>query len=63
MRYGIAVSNAGAYSDVQALVRLAHAAESAGWDGFFLWDHIVFGPEPVVDPCGALSESAPSAVR
>lgn len=30
------------------LVSLAVAAEEAGWDGFFLWDHVVVPDEPVV---------------
>ena len=30
------------------LVSLAVAAEEAGWDGFFLWDHVVVPGEPVV---------------
>ncbi len=58
MRYGVAVPNAGAYSGIRTLVQLAQEAEAAGWDGFFLWDHIVFGPEPVVDPWVALTAIA-----
>lgn len=30
------------------LIELAVAAEAAGWDGFFLWDHILYS-EPVRD--------------
>ncbi|MEU7478775.1 LLM class flavin-dependent oxidoreductase [Lentzea sp. NPDC042327] len=34
--------------DPAELVSLAVAAEEAGWDGFFLWDHVVVPDEPVV---------------
>jgi probable F420-dependent oxidoreductase len=49
------------------LVRLGIAAEAAGFDGFFLWDHIVFsntgeGP-PIVDPWLVLAVVAASTSR
>ena len=49
---GIAVPNFG--EEPSGLIELGVAAESAGFDGFFLWDHIVFsnrgdGP-PIIDP-------------
>jgi hypothetical protein len=31
------------------MVNLAHEAEDAGWDGFFLWDHVIW-KEPYVLP-------------
>jgi hypothetical protein len=40
MKYGIHVPNFGAYSDARVLAKLARDAEQAGWDGFFLWDHL-----------------------
>lgn len=48
--------------DPSDLVRLAVEAERAGFDGFFLWDHLVFadsglGP-PIVDPWAVLSVAA-----
>jgi probable F420-dependent oxidoreductase len=50
----------------QPLVRLARAAEAAGWYGFFIWD--VFGgdsaaPTPVVDPWIALAAIAATTER
>src|SRR5262249_21249486 len=50
--------------DPMELVRLGIAAEAAGFDGFFLWDHIVFsntgeGP-PIVDPWLVLAVVAAS---
>ena len=45
--------------DPHELVRLAVEAEQAGFDGFFLWDHIVFADDgqgpPIVDPWAVLS--------
>ena len=40
MRMGMSVPTFGDFADVRALADLAAAAESGGWDGFFLWDHI-----------------------
>ena len=56
----------GAFGDVHALVELAIAAEEAGWDGFFLWDHLLYEADvPLVDAWVALSAiaSATSRVR
>jgi alkanesulfonate monooxygenase SsuD/methylene tetrahydromethanopterin reductase-like flavin-dependent oxidoreductase (luciferase family) len=49
---GIAIPNFG--EDPAELIQLGVDAEAAGFDGFFLWDHIVFsntgdGP-PILDP-------------
>jgi alkanesulfonate monooxygenase SsuD/methylene tetrahydromethanopterin reductase-like flavin-dependent oxidoreductase (luciferase family) len=40
LRRGVAIPCFG--TDPAALIRLGVAAEAAGFDGFFLWDHIVF---------------------
>jgi alkanesulfonate monooxygenase SsuD/methylene tetrahydromethanopterin reductase-like flavin-dependent oxidoreductase (luciferase family) len=53
--------NFGPFGDVDALVELAVAAESAGWDGFFIWDHIALGEQderPIADPWVALTAIA-----
>lgn len=42
MRYGIYASVFGEFADPRTLSDLAHMAEAAGWDGFFLWDHILY---------------------
>jgi alkanesulfonate monooxygenase SsuD/methylene tetrahydromethanopterin reductase-like flavin-dependent oxidoreductase (luciferase family) len=52
LRRGIAVPNFG--DDPAELIELGVATERAGFDGYFLWDHIVFsnsgdGP-PILDP-------------
>lgn len=49
MRYAIYVPNFGSsLGDPSVLVSLAVAAEEAGWDGFFLWDHVVRPGESVL---------------
>jgi alkanesulfonate monooxygenase SsuD/methylene tetrahydromethanopterin reductase-like flavin-dependent oxidoreductase (luciferase family) len=41
MRFGLTVPNFGDLSDPVLMVELATQAEAVGWDGFFVWDHIV----------------------
>jgi alkanesulfonate monooxygenase SsuD/methylene tetrahydromethanopterin reductase-like flavin-dependent oxidoreductase (luciferase family) len=52
-------------SDPHLLVDLAVAAEAGGWDGVFLWDHIVYRPpvRAVSDPWVALSAIAAHTER
>lgn len=60
MRYALDLPNMGPFADPQLLVDLAREAEQAGWDGFFLWDHLG-GREPnlpLVDPWIALAAVA-----
>lgn len=64
MRFGINVPQVGPYGDPGVLARLAREAENAGWDGFFIWDHINVGwPDPVADPWIALAAIATSTER
>ena len=64
MRYALNVPNFGAYSDVRAMAALAREAEGAGWDGFFLWDHIHTEPAlPVADPWIELAAMALATER
>jgi alkanesulfonate monooxygenase SsuD/methylene tetrahydromethanopterin reductase-like flavin-dependent oxidoreductase (luciferase family) len=61
----IAVPNFG--EEPAHLIELGVAAEDAGFDGFFLWDHIVFsnrgdGP-PIIDPWLALAVVAARTSR
>lgn len=48
MRYGICVPNLGEFADPRQVAALARRAEDAGWDGFFVWDHVVFPHGDVV---------------
>jgi hypothetical protein len=65
MRHGICVPNLGEFIDPRAVADLARRAESAGWDGFFVWDHVVFpyGPVPVADPWTLLTVAALATER
>src|SRR2546425_7289485 len=64
MRYGVSTPNFGDYSDPRLLAELAREAEAAGWDGFFLWDHIVWPwHDTVADPWVALAVMAMSTER
>lgn len=61
MKYGIYAPNFGeTFGKPKLITELAIEAERAGWDGFFLWDHI-FNPEgfpDTVDPFIALTSVA-----
>ncbi|MFI5273021.1 MAG: LLM class flavin-dependent oxidoreductase [Ktedonobacterales bacterium] len=63
MEYGLSIPNWGDTSDPRTLAALAHDAEQAGWDGFFLWDHITFGPFPTSDPWVDLASIALATER
>ena len=41
MRYSINIPNFGDFADADTVARVAAAAEAAGWDGLFVWDHVV----------------------
>jgi alkanesulfonate monooxygenase SsuD/methylene tetrahydromethanopterin reductase-like flavin-dependent oxidoreductase (luciferase family) len=58
MKYGISVPNFGQFFQPRVLADLACRAEEAGFDGFFVWDHMLFWRnlnQPVCDPWVALA--------
>jgi alkanesulfonate monooxygenase SsuD/methylene tetrahydromethanopterin reductase-like flavin-dependent oxidoreductase (luciferase family) len=67
MRFAVYVPNFGTFGHVSTVVELAKAAEGAGWDGFFLWDHLLPGDDsrdgPVVDPWITLTAIAGATSR
>ena len=64
MYFAIDTPNFGDYSDPRLLAELAHEAEAAGWNGFFLWDHIgASWPFPICDPWIALAAMAMTTER
>ena len=63
MKFGIYLPNFGPYGDAHVLADLARDAEYAGWDGFFLWDHITGWKLPFVDPWVALTAIALNTQR
>jgi alkanesulfonate monooxygenase SsuD/methylene tetrahydromethanopterin reductase-like flavin-dependent oxidoreductase (luciferase family) len=61
IRFGVFLPNFGPFGDAAVLGDLAAAAEQHGWDGLFIWDHILFQDDPpqdVVDPWVALTAIA-----
>ncbi len=61
MQFAINIPNFGSFGDARLLAELAYEAEEAGWDGFFIWDHIGGTPDravPMVDPWVALAAMA-----
>jgi hypothetical protein len=53
----------GPLGDPAALVDLAVRAERAGWDGVFLWDHLVSSSMPIVDTWTTLGAIAAATER
>jgi len=64
-KFGLGVPNGGDFADPTRLAALARDAETAGWDGFFLWDHLVRRQpwQPMVDPWVALAAVAMATER
>ncbi|MEU5881443.1 LLM class flavin-dependent oxidoreductase [Spirillospora sp. NPDC047279] len=65
MRYGLCVPNLGEFAEARGTAELARRAEEAGWDGFFVWDHVVFpfGDHEVADPWVLLTLVAAATER
>jgi hypothetical protein len=66
MRFGLNMPNFAEFADPATVVDLARDAESAGWEGFFLWDHINFFGEmevPLADPWVLLAAVAQATER
>ena len=51
LKFGLYLPNFGDYSDPRAIAQLAAEAEAAGWEGVFLWDHLLW-EQPRVQPVG-----------
>jgi alkanesulfonate monooxygenase SsuD/methylene tetrahydromethanopterin reductase-like flavin-dependent oxidoreductase (luciferase family) len=65
LRQAIDVPPFGELADPRVLAGLAAAAEERGWDGFFVWDHIVYRApvRAVADPWVALAAVACATSR
>lgn len=66
MRFAINVPNFADYADPRNLVALAREAEAAGWDGLFVWDHILGDRHwrmPVADPWILMAAAAAATSR
>lgn len=61
MRHGIYCANFGALGDPSVLIEIAGRADAAGWEGFFLFDHLQIVPSrpvPIADPWIVLASVA-----
>jgi alkanesulfonate monooxygenase SsuD/methylene tetrahydromethanopterin reductase-like flavin-dependent oxidoreductase (luciferase family) len=63
MRFSINLPNFGDFADPRAVATVALAAEQAGWDGLFVWDHVVHDKQtrrgqPFGDPWILLTAAA-----
>lgn len=68
MRFSINIPNFGDFADARTVARLAVAAEQAGWDGLFVWDHVVHDKRvrrgvPFGDPWLLLTAAALATTR
>ncbi|MFE3171296.1 LLM class flavin-dependent oxidoreductase [Amycolatopsis sp. NPDC059090] len=46
MRFSFCIPNFGDFADPRTVAKVASAAEEAGWDGLFVWDHVVLDKRP-----------------
>jgi alkanesulfonate monooxygenase SsuD/methylene tetrahydromethanopterin reductase-like flavin-dependent oxidoreductase (luciferase family) len=67
MRFGVTLPPFNDWSDPRTLMAVAVEAEAAGWDGFFLWDHVAWNPSwgtpTIADPWIALAAVATATSR
>jgi alkanesulfonate monooxygenase SsuD/methylene tetrahydromethanopterin reductase-like flavin-dependent oxidoreductase (luciferase family) len=63
MRFGLYLPPMGPLGDPATLVDLAVRAERAGWDGVFLWDHVLADGMPIADAWTTLAGMAVSTKR
>lgn len=70
MQYAVTLPPFEAWSDPHAVMTMAAEAERAGWDGFFLWDHVTWnpawGPPPAMADawtCIALAATVTQRIR
>jgi alkanesulfonate monooxygenase SsuD/methylene tetrahydromethanopterin reductase-like flavin-dependent oxidoreductase (luciferase family) len=59
VKFAVNVPNFGTFGQPGGFVAVARAAEESGWDGLFVWDHILTNdPVPVADPWVLLAAAA-----
>ena len=65
MRYGISLGTLGPFADPRETVRIARAAEEAGWEALFVWDHLAWASfgAPSADPWVTLGACASATER
>jgi alkanesulfonate monooxygenase SsuD/methylene tetrahydromethanopterin reductase-like flavin-dependent oxidoreductase (luciferase family) len=56
LRFGIGVPNVGEFADPKLIAELAVLTERSGWDGIFMWDHLLYRDNwPAIDAWIALA--------
>ncbi|HEY3563232.1 MAG TPA: LLM class flavin-dependent oxidoreductase [Kribbella sp.] len=68
MRFSINIPNFGDFADGRVVAQVAAAAEEAGWDGLFVWDHVVHSKQarrgqPFGDPWMLMTAAALATSR
>lgn len=66
MKHALTIPPYGELADPSALVELSVAAEKAGWDAVFLWDHVLRrpgDPQETADPWVAMAAMAVATER
>ncbi|MFI9407760.1 LLM class flavin-dependent oxidoreductase [Nocardia sp. NPDC052316] len=68
MRFSINIPNFGDFADARTVAAAAAAAEQAGWDALFIWDHVVLDKverrgQPFGDPWMLLTAAALATSR
>lgn len=64
MKFAVDTTNFGPCADVRLLADMARDADDAGWDGFFIWDHLAMPwPAPFADVTVALAAIALATER
>ena len=65
MHFAVGVPNVRDYGEPRLLLELALRAEDAGWDGFFVWDHLVYHDrgDAVADPWISVAAVAAATKR
>jgi alkanesulfonate monooxygenase SsuD/methylene tetrahydromethanopterin reductase-like flavin-dependent oxidoreductase (luciferase family) len=68
VHYSVNIPNFGDFADPRAVAAVAAAAEESGWDGLFVWDHVVHDKrrrrgQPFGDPWMLLTAAALATSR
>lgn len=66
MKHALLIPPIGRHADPLLLSEIAAAAETAGWDGLFVWDHVLpnpKGPQAIADPWIALAAMSMTTSR
>jgi probable F420-dependent oxidoreductase len=59
VRFGVEIVTLGELANPEVVLEMARAAEEAGWDGLFVWDHLAFVWDvPSADPWVTLAAAA-----